>query len=51
MLGDWLGRHAAMAVVMSLQVVAAFWSAWSGWVGMGMSSSAGGSIYVVLAGE
>ncbi|KAL7532410.1 hypothetical protein ACHAXR_005293 [Thalassiosira sp. AJA248-18] len=29
-LGDWLGRHVAMALVMTLQVVSSFMSAWSG---------------------
>lgn len=45
LLGDWLGRHMAMAVVMSLQVAAAFWSAWVGL--LGVSESFG--IYNVLA--
>ena len=30
LLGDWLGRHMAMAVVMTVQIGAAFMSAWSG---------------------
>ncbi len=29
LLGDWLGRHMAMAVTLSLQICAAFMSAWS----------------------
>ncbi len=52
LLGDWLGRHAAMAVVMSLQVAAAFGSGWVGWIGFshGMNESRN-HIYSSLAGK
>lgn len=49
LLGDWLGRHAAMAVVMSLQVAAAFGSGWVGWIGF--SGRINIDIYSSLAGE
>mmetsp|Transcript_30377 Transcript_30377/g.56102 ORF Transcript_30377/g.56102 Transcript_30377/m.56102 type:complete len:529 (-) Transcript_30377:409-1995(-) len=47
LLGDWLGRHMAMAMVMSLQVGAAFFSAWSG-IMVGTSGTR--NVYTELAG-
>ena len=47
LLGDWMGRHAAMAAVMSLQVAAAFLSGWSG---LGVANNFGWNTYIVLAG-
>ena len=35
LLGDWLGRHMAMAVVMTVQIGAAFMSSWSGVIFVG----------------